>query len=329
MKVMKLLITVVLIAGFAFSSASAGVTPENGAMGVPSDTDLSIKFSEPVRPGEGVVSVVNASTNEVFFKTGINSVQVTFNKDRMFVQIPGELEKADYYVLISPTAVRDIAGNYYKGIETPERWTFSTLSGKPELERFNARSDRGIVELGWKTRNEKDIAGYKVYRSEHNAAGSGVFEEIDTYEMNEDLKASGDDILENYTKQDNDPELKPGQTYSYRLSAFDGNGKEVFSKMTDVEIAVDGLAKISNVQPNPAVDHVSFDLTLNSNRKVDVEVIDRIGRSVMMPVSGKAFSNGVHNISFPLQNNEISNGVYIIKVTTGTDVVTKKFVISK
>ena len=329
MNVMKLLLTAALIAGFAFSAASAGVTPENGAMGVPADTDLSVKFSEPVRPGEGVVSVVNASTNEVFFKTDINSVQVTFNKDRMFVQIPGELEKADYYVLISPTAVRDIAGNYYKGIETPARWTFSTLSGKPELERFNARSDRGIVELGWKTRNEKDIAGYEVYRSEHNAAGSGVFEKIDSYVMNDDLKAAGEDILENYTKQDNDPSLKPGQTYSYRLAAFDADGNKVFSKMTTVEIAVDGLAKISNVKPNPVVDHVSFDLTLNSKRNVDVEVLDRIGRSIMVPVSRKPFSNGVHNISFPLNDNEISNGVYILKVTTGTDVVTKKFVISK
>lgn len=327
---MKFVTQLIIILLFGLSQLNAGLIPDIGSKGVPVDTDLIMEFNEPVRIGEeGTITIIDAKNNEVFTEISIDSKNINIEENILTVNLDNKFAKSDYYVLISSKAIRDIAGNYYKGIDEPNFWNFSTVEENPNLEinGLNLASKSGRVKIKWEALNQHNIKGYELYRSENNAAGAGEFKLIDSYELNEKLLVND---LNDYSKIDTDPDLIAGNYYSYKLVSIDKDGNRNIESVEEVEIVNIGQISIGNISPNPVTDkELNFDLTLNENQNITVEILNNNGNLLNTIISNKNYSSGTHNLSVSLKDSEIASGSYILKVTNGEDAQFKKFVIIK
>ena len=92
------------------------------------DGNASLIFSEFVQAGTGTVEIHRASNNALVTSINIADVdQVSFYQDRATINWEINLDPyTEYYVLVSPGAIEDLAGNDYAGISSATRLAFTT-----------------------------------------------------------------------------------------------------------------------------------------------------------------------------------------------------------
>ena len=68
--------------------------------------------------------------------------------------------------------------------------------------------------------------------------------------------------------------------------------------------------------PNPANDYLNF--ATNSNEKIDVQIFDMLGKSVLR----------LENARNPVNISELNSGVYFVHIVLGTQNSTKKLIVN-
>ncbi|MFG6429183.1 VCBS domain-containing protein [Roseateles sp. LYH14W] len=115
--------------------------PKDNATGVPltQNPDLHTSFTESVAMGTGYVSLYNQATGALVERfdmaTGLGSQggkamlgswsNIANSSLQIFAFNP-LTPNTSYYVTIDPTAIKDLAGNYFAGISNSTAWNFST-----------------------------------------------------------------------------------------------------------------------------------------------------------------------------------------------------------
>ncbi len=88
----------------------------------------SLTFSEPIQKGEGKIFVKRASDNVavlvIDFSNNFTDNLYTISEKRIAITAP-EVANTMYYILIEPTAIKDLAGNYFQGFPDSSYWTFT------------------------------------------------------------------------------------------------------------------------------------------------------------------------------------------------------------
>jgi hypothetical protein len=330
MKITKIFFLTFLIILTGAVNLYSELIPAVGKKGVPLDATLKMVFNEPVRAGEkGTVTIVDYNSEEPFTIIDIHSNNIEFNGNVVTLKIDKNFDKTDYYVLITEQAIRDIAGNYYKGISSNDVWYFSTLDEKPEfsIDGLNLASETGRVNINWEAKNQADIVGYELFRTNVSEAGVSDFILVDSYELNDDFKAITSD--KEYIKTDNSPDLISGFTYTYKLVSIDKNGNRNIESVEDVEVMNTSDISISDISPNPVSEQFSFDITMNESQSITIEILNGSGRLVDVPFQNITYPAGTTQITVPVNKTQISAGSYILKVSNENNVQLKKFIISK
>ena len=102
------------------------VSPADNTTGVSTSQNLTATFSENVAIGTGTITLYS-SNNSVVEAYNLPSSNVTVNGATITINPTNALsDSSDYYVLISATAIKDIAGNFYAGLTLPTDWNFIT-----------------------------------------------------------------------------------------------------------------------------------------------------------------------------------------------------------
>ena len=102
------------------------VSPADNTTGVSTSQNLTATFSENVAIGTGTITLYS-SNNSVVEAYNLPSSNVTVNGATITINPTNALsDSSDYYVLISATAIKDIAGNFYAGLTLPTDWNFTT-----------------------------------------------------------------------------------------------------------------------------------------------------------------------------------------------------------
>lgn len=108
-------------------------TPADNALSVNLGTGTSritLNFDETVKAGSGTVTVSNGTDDVRTFSA--SDAQVTFAGSAMQITLTTELRKGSaYFVLVSPSAVTDVAGNRFVGINTTTALNFTTVPAAP------------------------------------------------------------------------------------------------------------------------------------------------------------------------------------------------------
>lgn len=102
------------------------------------------------------------------------------------------------------------------------------------------------------------------------------------------------------------------------------NAENVISSWVGVESGL--FDKAVTVYPNPAGDFTKIDFTLNQASKAKVDVYDMFGKLVYS-VKESDLPAGKNSIT--VQSNTLTNGMYVLKLTVGNNVISRKVSVIK
>ena len=87
-----------------------------------------------------------------------------------------------------------------------------------------------------------------------------------------------------------------------------------------------------NCYPNPFSDEVTIEIKLTKDSELQVEVLNQLGQRVKFLQTGKLLNSGIHRLTWDgknEENQEISNGIYHLKVKIDEITAFRKIVYSK
>ncbi|OJJ18658.1 hypothetical protein BKI52_23915 [marine bacterium AO1-C] len=153
-------------------------------------TSLSINFSEEVQKGTGYVRIRKAGSGTLTQLINIRSSLVTVNGKTVAIQLDGLLtDETSYYVTISSTALQDLVGNNYGGIDNQTTWNFSlgtpiapTLAQtSPTHQSTNVEVNIPSLKMTFSEKIAKGVNGYVLIKKVAND------EEVATVGINSSL----------------------------------------------------------------------------------------------------------------------------------------------
>jgi hypothetical protein len=102
------------------------LNPASGAINVPLGNDLVATFDELIAIGSGDIVLKNI-TDGTQIAIPVGDAQISLSGAVLTINPTGDLELAkNYAIQIAPTAIDDLAGNSFVGIEDDTTWNFAT-----------------------------------------------------------------------------------------------------------------------------------------------------------------------------------------------------------
>jgi hypothetical protein len=166
------------------------------------------------------------------------------------------------------------------------------------------------VELEWKTTLENNIKSFEIEKS-----NNGV-----DYQWMARLDSKGNGNAETqhtYRSFDNEP--KVGVNY-YRLKVINADNSVEILRITHITLDNDE-AKIDNIYPNPFVENLNLKFSLPQGEKYQIEVKDKLGRSVY---SQKGISEGANWLDLDLKG--LPTNDYILEIITQKNKIIQKII---
>lgn len=181
-----------------------------------------------------------------------------------------------------------------------------------ELTLFTGRNLHGDIHLNWTTSSETNNDYFEIQRSKN---GKKFYPIGRVYGKGNSFEES------HYKFVDTKPNV--GQNY-YRLKQVDFDGSHAFSEMINFEIQqTDDYLK---VYPNPVKNNSFFvEFSIENEEQVIVELFDLKGQLVFQDSKEGYYSNE-EKILVSAQN--LSNGIYYLKVTNSSGIKSKKIIIN-
>jgi hypothetical protein len=184
------------------------------------------------------------------------------------------------------------------------------------LNAFTAKKVNNQVVLSWNTDFEKDFSHFVVQKSlngvDYTDAGI-IFTDGN----------GNSTIRKEYTFKDDLKNITSGLVY-YRLKMVDLDGKYEQSDVRIIKINEDNAARSITVYPNPVVSDLRITMASGwQDKAVHIQIIDSNGQSV-----GQFDNPGVGQT----QRINVSNlkpGLYIVKVSNGTESALQRFIKTK
>ncbi len=99
--------------------------PAVGATEVSTNTALSVVFDEPIQKASGNIIIRRSSDNSIFQTINITDAAVIVSGNNLSVSLSALAANTAYSVEITAGAIKDLAGNDFAGVATPD-WTFIT-----------------------------------------------------------------------------------------------------------------------------------------------------------------------------------------------------------
>ena len=126
------------------------LSPSDNAKDVKVATDLAMSFDEEIELGTGKVEIYKKAEDTTVEEIDIRSDQVKLDGKKLKIAPSEDLaSETDYYINVTPDAIKDKYGNAFAGISSMEAWDFTTMDSRaPELESLTPSDDSEEVETG-------------------------------------------------------------------------------------------------------------------------------------------------------------------------------------
>ena len=181
-----------------------------------------------------------------------------------------------------------------------------------ELLYFKAAADQGHANLNWATASETNNKHFQVQKQVE-----GAWENIGT------VKGQGTTI-EKQTYNFQDPDVRLGQTYYYRLKQVDFDGSYAYSDVKAVSFEgspQQGSSKVS-LYPNPVDDHLNLVFHTQREKRYQLTIQTPTGRKLYhATLSGK---KGLVNATPPV--SQLQPGSYILILRGAEHTYQKRFI---
>lgn len=119
-------------------------SPADNATGVAVQANLMLAFSKEVQKGRGTLLIKRTSDRSLVESIDVASAAVSIGGAEVTIDPAADLdEKTSYYVVVSPGAFEDLAGNPFAGISGAIAWNFTTGDFTPPSVASFSPADGG------------------------------------------------------------------------------------------------------------------------------------------------------------------------------------------
>ena len=192
-----------------------------------------------------------------------------------------------------------------------------------ELSLWTAQSKSGNVFLNWTTDSEIENLGFIIERKGQNQKS---YQEIASYLSYDALKGQGSSTqVTEYHFIDKAVEV--GQTYFYRLTDIDYQGKRtghaeisVVVKAADEKMLADHF-RVKSCYPNPFNPSTTISYELTEAMTVTLHIFDVQGREIYSQVS-EPQSAGTYEVQWngkDANGGALNSGIYIARLEAGAN----------
>jgi Secretion system C-terminal sorting domain len=183
-----------------------------------------------------------------------------------------------------------------------------------ELISFTVISANDQVILNWQTASEVNNYGYNVERKPETGDWTKIGFVKGNGNSNSPKKYSYIDV-----------DALAGKV-SYRLKQIDLDGRFEYSNVVAVLVAAPALFSVKQNFPNPFNPTTTINYQIPATAHVSLKVYDMLGREVATLVN-EQMSAGNYQATF--NGSNLSSGVYLYQLRSGSFVETKKLVLLK
>jgi len=214
------------------------------------------------------------------------------------------------------------------------------------LTSFTAMPGNDAITLNWTISTDEDISGFNLYR---RIVPPGVIHELplqtpvgtdynmsttaceDTYPRTDTntqwTKINTSHITGTNPYSYTDKNVLPETKYEYKLEAVISDRSETLGT-TSVTSGNENPSsfEITKIYPTPAVDSISIDVVLPEQVNIEITIYDITGRKVSTVARGLC-NPGEYTLTSDV--SWLTNGVYIVRMTTDSGCVSKNFVVAR
>ena len=169
---------------------------------------------------------------------------------------------------------------------------------------FNAKAQEGSINVLWQTANEINFSRFELQRST----------DAQNFNTIAEIKGKGKG---NYAYIDAD--VEPVLIYYYRLKLVDLDGSFTYSNIKSASISGKSTAHIF---PNPTTGILNLNINSGTSININYEVINISGQVVLY--KNARLVEGKNTIE--INTSDFPAGVYSVKVNSGTELPTMRFV---
>jgi thiol-disulfide isomerase/thioredoxin len=105
-----------------------------------------------------------------------------------------------------------------------------------------------------------------------------------------------------------------------------GDGTSVLFEMAKTT-SIDQISDLikTNIYPNPSTDEINIDFELQASTKMNVQILDQIGR-VVLDLGAQSYPDGSNNLK--IETSNFANGIYYIRMNRAQEISTFKFTVA-
>lgn len=176
-----------------------------------------------------------------------------------------------------------------------------------ELINLTAKAQSSVIIVSWQTTSEIGAASFIIQRSVNQR---------DYINVGEVAAIGTSSLINNYEWIDE--KAVAGTRYYYRLEKIATDGAKAFSSVVTARLEQDNVFAV-NMQPNPTSDKVFVNISTPSTTT---------HISILTPTGQLLKQTTIENITdnFELNLHTLPNGVYLVKISNGTQSVTQKVI---
>ena len=100
---------------------------------------------------------------------------------------------------------------------------------------------------------------------------------------------------------------------------------EIHLAVPTAESTPSSALQIESLAPNPASEQIDLSFSLKKAGVITVEIFSTDGRQAMTPIDHRSFAGGEHRETISVKS--LTPGMYTVRVSTGSDVRTRQFVV--
>jgi hypothetical protein len=186
-----------------------------------------------------------------------------------------------------------------------------------ELSLFTSNVYGNNVQLKWSTVSELNNKGFSIERTK---VSENLWSEIKF--------VNGAGTTTNPVNYSIEDKNLATAKYKYRLKQIDYNGNyKYYDLQNEVEIGVPAKFELGQNYPNPFNPTTKINFSLHLDTKVLLKVYDLTGRELSTLVNGELKPAGYYSVEF--SGNGFASGLYIYRIQTDKESVSKKMVLVK
>ncbi len=195
---------------------------------------------------------------------------------------------------------------WFKSLNTSQEFSLPLV-----LTEFSATLNNKIVGLNWITGKEKSLNYFVVERSVNG---------VDYKEIGVVVASGGSNVKTTYNFSDEINNKATGIVY-YRLKMVDFEGRSQRSQVRMIRVGEEKDNLRLDTYPNPVTSELRITLPVAwQNATVSFDLYTSNGLMVKHMVAGKSNQTEILNV------NDLRTGVYIIKVSNGTETAVQRIV---